>query len=828
MTGDVAVEISPSNGNFEEQRGVDTSPCHDLPRGGSVDCNGVKSVAIIEGSENGNGEERADRTYVFVNGSGAVAESGDNGENCTKLAPGEEQCAENYAELKFNDKTKAGEANANGCNGHCYFEDVVVVGDGAVEVGNGKGKSDENGDHIMERSNLLVTEDFKGESGKLGPIEEVDGVHSAESESRRVANFEDKLKVEFSFEVVERVPESQDNCVDDKGSIDCKEQLEKTEELPEPVDLTSEIVKPEPQAANDEATAGMTDCKGPEENTTELSEKVECTSEVVEVDSQFHRNSDGLCDIKESSMITVQPTLHVEPTSEVVKEVSNPRSVSHVDADCSYDSKNSLEHTVDRPEQVESTSDAAEEISDPHSVGEGDGDVMGNCTELSENIDEISAELSEQVAETQKSEVVVTDNTNSELAIDDSKEKKMFKGSKLHPVKAEKVEEPSRLKPNADLLENKESLKIHTDDASNDVVQEKSLVGMAAETTVAQLCNMDGDQDEITKPPACPEPYDIDTATSKSHAEIDHRLETNTVPHPVYMAKEDGDSIDASLDMKEQEAALDNAEILASSADCSNTPVQSVECPPTAEPTLAALDANAAERCLAVADGISSPALDDREPAAELVAIIDANEPALEDVVGNADATSSAVAEMGSEGQDGSASVNDTLGSHCITESAETKICFGSINHEEISSISIEDRSFEDKSAVDAAVNQTSPDLKSPENDGNDKSMAQGAGHVDGVPQSDEVSHVEGSTTTVAEAQLPVPEMEKRFFNCLVRHPRYGEDLKEQINDAQAQVDEKTRRRDAVQAEIQMIKVCMSSCFSFLLWQNTLVSFNMI
>ncbi|KAK4745754.1 hypothetical protein SAY87_012066 [Trapa incisa] len=784
MAGDSAVEISPENRKFEVQCGVDTTPCHDLSHCVSDDCNGVKSLAIFEGTENGN--EDADKTYVFVNGSDAISENVDIGENCINLAPGEEY-AEN-TELKLNGEFKVGETNING---HFYFEDVVVVCDGAAEVGNGSGMDGESGDHIMEKADMLVTEDYKVESDKLDPLEEM---YTSESEALRVPNLEDKFKVDSSSEVVQRVPEPQEQGTNDKGSIDCKQPPEKTEELPEQVDFNSEMLNSDVQAVNDEKAACF---RGPEESTAKLSEIMECSSEHLE----FHRNADSLCDIKESSNITKQ--LHVEPASEVVEEVSNPSSVSEVDSDHPYDCKKSSEQAEDQYEQMEYPSDAAEKNHGSQSIGNGASDVVGKWAESSDDIKVISAEVSEQVAENNKSEVV-SKKTNSEFAMGDGAEGKMSEEKKLHPIEVEKVEKSSQLSLSAVLLENQGSMKTHANDVTNDMVQGKELVEMASETTVDQLGSMDGGQNQITKPSSCPEPYDIVTTTSGSHIDMDHMLEIK--PHPVYMAKEIDDSIDSSLDMKEQDTASESTENLASLADYTNAPVESVESPQTAEETLVTLESDVAERHLVVADGVSSLDLIDREPAAELLVVGDANIPALEDAFSNEDMIGSAVAEMGGEAQDDPAAIDDTITRIYITDSAETKICFGSINHEELSFISINGGSFESKSSFDAVVNQASPDLKSSENDGNDESTAQGAGPVDAAPQSDEVSHVEGSTAMLAEAQILVPQMEERFFNYLVRFPRYGEDLKEQINNAQIQVDGKTQCRDAIQAEIHIIK----------------------
>lgn len=768
------MDIASPNGKVMEQRCVNTGPCHDLPNGSSVDCNGVRSEAVAEGNENGNRKEDADGSFVFENGGDAVIESGDNDENSSE-------------------ETEAGGAKVNGCNGHCYFEEVAAVDDEAVQGENENGKQmvDENGDCGMEKINILVAEYSKGESDKLGPIEEVNGVDFAESNALGVVNREETIEAESSFEVIESIPKSKENHEDAKGSRDCK--TDNKEELP------GQIVKvvPESLAVNDERIECLGDSK-------ESTEEVECRTEVVEVVSEACRDSDGQNDTKESSKITKQLPLQVESCSEVFKGVTNSHSISHVDADCSFGSKESYEHAVDLLAQVVSASDFLVGI-----------EVAGECKELSWKIVEDTTEPSKQ-------EYEVTDTVASELAINDNEEEQVQEDSRSYSV-VEKLEELNQLSPKAEVPENQELVVMQANDANNDVEQEQS-VEMAAEPLIIdQMRNIGGNCDQIAKPSACSVSPDVDPLSSKSAIENGKNLGTAPVTDPVSLAKEDGDSADANLDVKEHNAALGNDEALASSADCSNVPGESADCPPTAEQTAATVDVDVAERSLAVADDISSPNLNDRELAAEIAVLNDAKEQVLEIEVGNAESISPANAEAESRTLDGSVMADEA--SHCTINLRETKICFGSISHEELSSIAVDGRSFGAKCAVDATAIQPSPDLKSPENDGNDKSTSQGAEIVNAIPQSDEVAPAEVSGVGVVEAQPVVTEVEKRFFNCRVRFPKYdGEDLKEQIHDAQAQVDEKTQRRDAIQAEIQMIKVLKFLCFWLPLLGNALIS----
>lgn len=822
MAGEVAREISSENAKIKEHC-VDTNPCHDLPNGGSVDCNGVKSEAVVEGIENGNGKEEADRTYVFVNGSDSVADAGDNG-NSVKWALVEE-CTENYGELKLNRETDAGEAKVNGCNGHCYSEGVAAVSNEVVQV--------VNGDHGMEKTNLLAVEDPKGESDKSGPVEEVDGMKSSEPESLEVYNCEKEFEEESAFEVVDRVPESLEDHGDGKCSSDCKEPTENSEELPEQVESTGEIVKKvsESRAANDEEIEGSGDCNGPVEITAVLSEKAECTSEVTavisvtaecisdvfEAVSESHRDADcleSLDDTKESSKITEQLPLQVESTSEVVEEVPNSQSVSHVDAGCSFDSKESLEHAVDLPVQVES-SIVVEGIPESKAVSVADVEVTVYSKELSENTVEKEVLLVKHVSENQN-EFIITNTAASKMDIRENVEDRVVEERKSDPIKEEEVQESRQLDSNAEIQENQEPMKVQADHANNDVEQEDLVELAAGSSAIDQQRNTDGDHDQIAESSAGFGSSDIDTASTKSPTEHSQCLEASPLPAQISVSTADGDSYDASLDTKERDAALTSAEKLASAADCSNEPVESAE-------TVETLDADVTKRSLSVDDEISSPALDDGEAPAELEVVNDAKEPILEIELGKAEATVSYYAEAESGAHYGSMAANDISTSLCTTKPAEIKICFGSISHEELSSLSIGGRSSVAKSTVDAAVSQPSPVMESPVNDGDDKSTSQGAEVIDAFPQSVEVSPAEVSIVGVPETKPVVLEGGNRLFNYLVRLPRYDGELNTQIKDAQAQVEEKTRIRDAIKAEIHMIKVCKFSCFWRLLLENTLV-----
>ncbi|KAI4317066.1 hypothetical protein L6164_024976 [Bauhinia variegata] len=71
----------------------------------------------------------------------------------------------------------------------------------------------------------------------------------------------------------------------------------------------------------------------------------------------------------------------------------------------------------------------------------------------------------------------------------------------------------------------------------------------------------------------------------------------------------------------------------------------------------------------------------------------------------------------------------------------------------------------------------------------------------------------EGSTADILDGRNMGAEVGKRPFYFLIRLPRPDdEDIKEQIKHAQFQVDEKTKGRDAIRAEIQFEKAALKEC----------------
>ncbi|XP_050268041.1 uncharacterized protein LOC126712661 isoform X1 [Quercus robur] len=91
--------------------------------------------------------------------------------------------------------------------------------------------------------------------------------------------------------------------------------------------------------------------------------------------------------------------------------------------------------------------------------------------------------------------------------------------------------------------------------------------------------------------------------------------------------------------------------------------------------------------------------------------------------------------------------------------------------------------------------------------DSGDKPATQGAEGMSGI-HGDETSITSPEGPTVDALEGLNTEVVKRPFYYLIRVPRYDdENLKEQVKRAQLQVEEKTRSRDAIRAEIQMKRV---------------------
>ncbi|KAI4366246.1 hypothetical protein MLD38_022143 [Melastoma candidum] len=112
----------------------------------------------------------------------------------------------------------------------------------------------------------------------------------------------------------------------------------------------------------------------------------------------------------------------------------------------------------------------------------------------------------------------------------------------------------------------------------------------------------------------------------------------------------------------------------------------------------------------------------------------------------------------------------------------ETAICFGSFGQRELSNHSSEDVTEKEEAQT------TVPELE--------------AEVVEETPQADEVV-AEAQPTASPKGQAQASEVHKKLFTYMIKIPRFEDDhLKSKISDSQQQVDEKTKRRDAVKAEM--------------------------
>ncbi|KAI4374853.1 hypothetical protein MLD38_012798 [Melastoma candidum] len=117
------------------------------------------------------------------------------------------------------------------------------------------------------------------------------------------------------------------------------------------------------------------------------------------------------------------------------------------------------------------------------------------------------------------------------------------------------------------------------------------------------------------------------------------------------------------------------------------------------------------------------------------------------------------------------------------TADAEAVICFGSLGQREFSNLSCED--VTEKEEVQNTVPEPEAEV------------------VEATSQSDVVV-AEARPAASPKGQDQASEVYKKFFNYMIKIPRFEDDrLKSKINYAQLQVDEKTKRRDSVKAEMQ-------------------------
>ncbi|KAK4804194.1 hypothetical protein SAY86_004011 [Trapa natans] len=364
---------------------------------------------------------------------------------------------------------------------------------------------------------------------------------------------------------------------------------------------------------------------------------------------------------------------------------------------------------------------------------------------------------------------IVKEVSVSEPATGDIVDEQLAEDRKSDLIKEVKVEESRQSGSNAEMEEKQENIHINNDAEQEDLVEVDT-----ESLPVDQLNSTVGGHGPTAESSVC-------LGSSDTNAENSQSSGTSSIPD-LSITQSNGDSDDASLGMDDQDATLTLGEVLTSSAESSNMPVEPTAYPPVAEEVAVALNANTTGRSLSVDEDISSPALGDGKLPAELEVVNynDADEQILETQLEESKPTSSAYAEVESGDQNGLLVHNNISIKHHATKLAEIEICFGSIGHEELSSLSIRGRSSEAKSAVDSSVTHLLPDHEFHENADNNICASHG---VDAVPQS-KVSPPGAPFVGLAEDKLDLPEVESRIFNYLVSLPRYDGELTIQIKDA--------------------------------------------
>ncbi|XP_048129580.1 calponin homology domain-containing protein DDB_G0272472 isoform X3 [Rhodamnia argentea] len=388
------------------------------------------------------------------------------------------------------------------------------------------------------------------------------------------------------------------------------------------------------------------------------------------------------------------------------------------------------------------------------------------------------ADSSGQVDEDQKSELTIADSGEGEVGkIDDrvgnEDEKVMEESISCSDVDTEQNPEPEVISMR-ELVSDK-------DNSSTKMVNDSS--SQAAPEDMSMKSN------KIATADTRAGPFSDDTGDVEPTASAPDHIASKNVEHEAVM-----DTLDSSQEINEEAPTSENTESNPSSVSCGNVPVQ-----------IELEEVNAEENQTGIPQCVDSH-----------LGVREENDSTVVDVSSSCSATNL---------------------------SATTKICFGSISQIEISSIpsddiiaeprgsdslshsagshhtrttecpsndtaengsfSAQDSKLGSKNELDAVLDEKREDQSTIENDKPPCSQAEG---VDGVAQND-AALAEVSRIPPSEEQNVGSEGEKKLFNFIIKIPRYDdENLKQQINEAQLQVTEKTQSRDAIQAEIQIIK----------------------
>ncbi|XP_039171404.1 protein lava lamp [Eucalyptus grandis] len=386
------------------------------------------------------------------------------------------------------------------------------------------------------------------------------------------------------------------------------------------------------------------------------------------------------------------------------------------------------------------------------------------------------ADSSGQVDEDQKSELTIVDSGDDEVGkIDDRV------GNK-----DEKVMEESISCPDIDTEQNPEPQVILTKDFGSD--KEKSSTKMGDDfSSEAAPEDISMKSSKFATAELRAGPFSDDTGDVEPTATAPDPIASENAEHEAVM-----DALDAIQEINEEAHASENTEITPSSASCVNVPVH-----------IELEEVNSEEKQTGIPQCVNAD-LEVREE----------NDSTVVDVTSSCSATNlSAITEIcfGSIGQKEISSIPlDHINAEPKVSNSQSAGSHHTHTTECLSNDTAEYESFAPqnsksglKNELDAVLDEKREDQSTIENDKPAFSRPEG---VDVVAQND-AAPAEVSSIPASEEQNVGSEVEKKLFNVLVKIPRYDdENSKQQINEAQLQVTEKTQSRDAIQAEIQIIK----------------------
>ncbi|XP_030523044.1 calponin homology domain-containing protein DDB_G0272472 isoform X2 [Rhodamnia argentea] len=868
MTGDVdghreaSAVVSSVNGKIDEECGMGVRAQQDLVK--SVgDCNGAshrrEEEAVDNGIVNGNGHSKddADGANVFVKGSEAVGEGVGNGFVDADLR-------EESVEGRASD-IDVGGSKVSAENGNCDVEQAAVNG----ENGDGEGKlvNRENGDHhfdehivvnevelveqegndvhIEEKNEETVVDEADTDAGHGKAVDLNDGeCHvedhlvdngtgvedsqgefiesmlagstSAEEQNREAGIAESTLyklhegdfhiekqpAVEFSLDISDgfsgsceamvaaskcektfEVPQADEGDSfgqmggDQKSSLEVDPSLEASEELSGSCDAT--VVASECERTSEVPQADQADSSGQVDEDQKFELKIEDSGEgeVLKIDDGGNKDEQVM--EERISCPDIEPEQNHEPQRTF--EVPQPDQADF-SGQVDEDQKSKLTIADSGEGEVLKIDDCGNEDEKVVEERKSCPDIEPEQNHEPQRTFEVpqpdQADSSGQVDEDQKSKLTIADSGEGEVGkIDDrvgnEDEKVMEESISCSDVDTEQNPEPEVISMR-ELVSDK-------DNSSTKMVNDSS--SQAAPEDMSMKSN------KIATADTRAGPFSDDTGDVEPTASAPDHIASKNVEHEAVM-----DTLDSSQEINEEAPTSENTESNPSSVSCGNVPVQ-----------IELEEVNAEENQTGIPQCVDSH-----------LGVREENDSTVVDVSSSCSATNL---------------------------SATTKICFGSISQIEISSIpsddiiaeprgsdslshsagshhtrttecpsndtaengsfSAQDSKLGSKNELDAVLDEKREDQSTIENDKPPCSQAEG---VDGVAQND-AALAEVSRIPPSEEQNVGSEGEKKLFNFIIKIPRYDdENLKQQINEAQLQVTEKTQSRDAIQAEIQIIK----------------------